>query len=394
MRRPVVAACVSLLLLGTAACDARTPEDVLGPTPSTSASAPISVAEHESGPQTPIAYGLEVPEGTTQLGPLVRLRSERLLAAYRPALDAALAQQEATEAAQRAEAEEAGEPVPTPAPTPETDPGRDTFAPIGTPPRPDTTIAVLRIDEDPTQALRLMIGQLNAAVPEADLVTDDIGEYCDAEDERVTSCRVEARGLTPDGRDVRLVVTADPGDAETRTGRAASRQSPVMTVTAEYVGDPRSGQVERETTTVEVPRSVEGEDRSGLVWPRMDLDAPSPEALPFDWETPSQTTLLLSGAAPTFVAVAADRVRGADELAEQFASEVGEPEVDVVEDLNEITTAYRSVDAEGNLAVAAYVLSARGNYALMFYVPQGSTGPVDEGPIEPSEAAVPDDADR
>lgn len=391
MRRPVVAACVSLVLLGAAACDARTPNDVLGPAPSASASAPISVAEHESGPQTPIAYGLEVPEGATQLGPLVRLRSERLLEAYQPALDAALAQQEAAEAAQRAEAEESGEPVPTPAPTPETQPGRDTFAPIGTPPRPDTTIAVMRIDEDPTRALRLMIGQMNAAVPDADLVTDDIGAYCDAQDGRVTSCRVEARGLTPDGRDIRLVVTADPGDAETRSGRAASRQSPVMTVTAEYVGDPRSGQVERETSTVEVPRSVEGEDRSGLVWPRMDLDAPSPEGLPFDWETPPQTTVLLSGVDPTFVATAADRVRRADQLAEQFASEIGEPEVDVVEDLNEITTAYRSVDADGNIALAAYVLSARGNYALMFYVPAGSTGPVDEGPIEPTDEPSPDD---
>ncbi|GAA2075044.1 hypothetical protein GCM10009821_12510 [Aeromicrobium halocynthiae] len=391
MRRPVVAACASLLLLGAAACDARTPTDVLGPTPSAVASAPTSIAEHESGPQTPIAYGLEVPEGATQLGPLVRLRSERLLAAYRPALDAALAQQEAAEAAQRAEAEESGEPIPTPAPTPETQPGRDTFAPIGTPPRPDTTIAVLRIDEDPTEALRLMIGQMNAVVPGAGLVTDDIGRYCEDEDGRVTSCRVEARGLTSDGRDVRLVVTADPGDAATRTGRAASRQSPVMTVTAEYVGDPRSGQVERETSTVQVPRSIDGEDRSGLIWPRMDLDAPSPEGLPFEWETPQQTTVLLSGVGPTFVAAAADRVRGADELAERFASGVGEPEVDVVEDLNEITTAYRSVDADGNVAVAAYVLSARGNYALMFYVPEGSTGPVDEGPIEPLGAAADDD---
>ena len=41
--------------------------------------APTDVSEHESGPESPIAYGLQVPRGATQVGPLVRYRSERLI---------------------------------------------------------------------------------------------------------------------------------------------------------------------------------------------------------------------------------------------------------------------------------------------------------------------------
>ncbi|WP_375002195.1 hypothetical protein [Aeromicrobium sp. CTD01-1L150] len=386
-RKAAIATTACLLMLTTTACETRTQRDDPEPSVSASAPAPVDVAEHESGPQSPIAFGLEVPEGATQLGPLVRLRSERLIAAYQPELDAAESQREAVEAERRQEAEDAGEPTPTETPTPETQPGQDTFASVENPPRPDTTVSVMRIDTDPTDTLRHVLTQVNAVVPGAGLVTDDIGEYCEAEDRRVTACFAQARGETADGRDVRVTVTVDPGDVASRTARASSHSQPVMTVVAEYVGDPRAGQIERETENIDVPRDVEGEDRSELIWPQMDEEATDVDGLPEGWELPVQTTVLLTGSTPTFVATASDRVRQADDLAQEFSAAVGEPEIDIVEDLNEITTTYRSTNSKGDVAVAAYILSARGNYAMLFYTPEGSTGPGAEGPIEPLESA-------
>jgi len=43
------------------------------PTPSQSSHTPVpaDVSEHESGPESPIAYGFQVPRGASQIGPLV-----------------------------------------------------------------------------------------------------------------------------------------------------------------------------------------------------------------------------------------------------------------------------------------------------------------------------------
>ena len=142
-----------------------------------------------------------------------------------------------------------------------------------------------------------------------------------------------------------------------------------MTVTVEYVGDPRSGQLERDGDDVDVPQDVEGDDTSGLIWPKMDEDAPAATEVAGGYVVPSTGTILLSGSRPSFVAVSTERVRQADEIAAAFATRLGEPEKDVVEDLNEISTTYRSTDEDGNVATATYVLSARGNYAMLFYTP-------------------------
>ena len=53
------------------------------------------VTEHESGPDSPIAYGFQVPRGASQVGPLVRYRSERLIRAYSTELQAAQARRDA-----------------------------------------------------------------------------------------------------------------------------------------------------------------------------------------------------------------------------------------------------------------------------------------------------------
>jgi hypothetical protein len=361
-------ALVGVLALG--ACETRTQDDASPTSPDASAAAQagVDVTEHESGPQSPISFGLEVPEGATQLGPLVRYRSAALIEAYQPQLDAAEAEQERA----NAEGQEVDgvEPSPTETETPATRPSDDTFALIDDAPRPDVTISLLRVDGDPTMVLRRLIAQVNAVIPDADLVDDDLSQFCRAREKRITGCTVQARGLTADRRDVRITITADPGDVTTRTAYPASEKRPVMTVRAEYMGDPRSGQLEPRARTAEVPRDVEGKDRSGLIWPSMDVSEPrDAPLLDGRWTVPATGTLLLSGERPRFAAVSADRVREADAIAQDFASSIGTPTKDVVEDLNEISTTYTSRGKDGSAARATFVLSARGSYAMLFYTP-------------------------
>src|SRR5690554_1851605 len=52
-------------------------------------------AVHESAPASPIAFGISVPHGAVQLGPLVRWRSPELIKSYKVDLDAIEAEEEA-----------------------------------------------------------------------------------------------------------------------------------------------------------------------------------------------------------------------------------------------------------------------------------------------------------
>ena len=66
--------------------------------------------------------------------------------------------------------------------------------------------------------------------------------------------------------------------------------------------------------------------------------------------------------------MSASRVRAADDIAREFTEAFGRPTKDVVEDLNEISTTYTATSKKGT-ATATYVLSARGNYAMLFFTP-------------------------
>ena len=80
--------------------------------------------------------------------------------------------------------------------------------------------------------------------------------------------------------------------------------------------------------------------------------------------------MLLSGFDPDFAAMATTKALDADRIATTFAQSVAkEPAKDVVEDLNEITTTYIAKGKNGEVAMASYVLSARGYYAMLFYTP-------------------------
>lgn len=332
------------------------------------------VAAYESGPESPLGYGLEVPDGATQLGPLTRIRSDRLVAAYAPDLQAAQAQDEADQREQEAEdlQDDPSATPTTPSPTPDTRPSDDTFKPLEEQPRPDTVLSVMRVDGKPTQVVRRMLAQMAAMLPEADVPTE-IAQICKARNLRITGCRLGVTGTTADDRDVRVILTVDPGDIDTRTAPPAAQTRPVMTLQITYVGDPRKGQVERESSDIgDVANIDDTADPDGLIWPSMDLDAPSSTALVDGFVVPADALLLLSGNEPAFVELTTAKAATADELAEKWVADRADSTVakDVVEDLNEVSTTYSGSKGDTYYR-ATYVLSARGNYVLMMVYPPG-----------------------
>ena len=377
MRKPatnVAAACALFALVS--ACTSGTGTTPASPTAIATTIKEPDVSQDESGPESPISYGLQVPTGATQLGPLIRYRSARLVAAYEPELTAALAQKEAEASAKAAEKEaEAGtDATPTPSPTPsiDTPPSDDTFKLLDESPRPDTTISLMRIDGNPTDVVRRMLAEVNALLPDSDLVLDDLSQYCSAKERRIIACRLAVRGLTAADRDVRITVTVDPGNLTTRTSGPSNLTRPVMTLMIEYVGEPRKGQLNREKNSLDKIPSTSSRDKSDLIWPKMDEDAPATTPLVNGWIAPANSDIILSGSRTPFVMITTPSATESDLIAQQFAvrnTDKGAFTKDVVEDLNEVSTTYTATTDDGSIARATFVLSARGNYTALFYSP-------------------------
>lgn len=374
--RKTGAAAIAVLALVTAlsACETK---DSQNQQTSVSANAP-DISVHASGPESPIGYGLQVPKGATQLGPLVRFRSPRLIAAYQPELDAALAQKAVEQSEKEATAEAEGKTFPTPAPTPLTRPSDDTFKLLQNAPKPDNTVSLMRIDGKPSDVIIRMISQIRAVLPANDINIDDLSTYCTSADGRYTGCSLDVRGLTGADRDIRITLTVDPGNIVTRTAPPAAQTRPIMTVSIAYVGEPRKGQIGHDTDRVgKLPDTNLTAPESTLTWPKMDLDAASTVALlDGTWKAPEGATILLSGYVPKFVALTTEKGNQADLISEEYARSAGDKGAftkDIVEELNEISATYTSVRKDGKRAFATYVLSGRGNYAMLFYLPKSKT---------------------
>lgn len=376
-RTRAVAGLAMAVAVTTAACQADSSESSTEPTSTASATPTpaVDVDVHESGPDSPLGYGLSVPRGAVQLGPLVRIRSQALIDAYLPELTAAKADAEALAQAEAAENAEPGETPSVPTPTPDDPPSDDTFKILEDLPRPDTVISVMRIDGDPSAVVRRMLAQIAALLPESEVPTDDLTKICSQKDQRVTGCRFEVRGLTADDRDVRIVMTADPGDVATRTAPPSAQRSPVMTLQLTYAGDPRLGQQTRESNDLEDVENIKDDsDTSGLIWPRMDLDAPATTKLAGGWVAPEDVSILLAGYRPAFAELTVADATTGDTLARTWVADriEGRFDKDVVEDLNEVSTSYFGSAKDGTYFRATHTLSARGNYVLLRVYPAGA----------------------
>ncbi|MEJ7634506.1 hypothetical protein [Aeromicrobium sp.] len=365
--------CLATLSL-IAACEQGSGGDPT-PAPATSTTEAPDVQDYESGPESPIMYGLQVPPGATQLGPLIRYRSTRLIDAYTPELETAQAQRDAEARDKAAEEATDGTPPAPPAPTPEdTRPSDDSFKLLEDPPRPDSTVSLMRVDGKPTEVVRRMLAQIDALLPASSVVTNDLSRYCSSSGRRITSCRLSLRGMIAGDRDVRVTMTVDPGDLATRTSGPSDLTRPVMTLLVEYVGEPREGQLADDTGSLEEVEDIEEvPEKSDLIWPKMDEDAPRTAELLNGWTAPSTATILLSGYRPGFVNVTTARAIQADLVAEGYiddqAGEGGAVRKDVVEDLNEVSTTYTTQTKDGGTSRAVFVLSARGNYTALFDYP-------------------------
>jgi len=363
------------LLVG---CAPRTATPQPTQTTSTASPEPADVTEHESGPDSPIAYGFQVPRGASQVGPLVRYRSDRLLAAYQVELETAHAKDDA-DWQRRCDALKAqGKPCKVSNPTATAaPPTSDTFALLSDPPKPDVTVSLMRINGSPTAVVRAMLAQIDVILPKAGIVRSDISRYCASKARRITSCRVRVTGTTPTGRKLTVTLRVDPGDLATRTSAPATNRKPVMYLRVAYVGDPRAGQANRRhDSDIDVPAGVRRPDTSDLIWPGMDLDARPTSRLLNGWRRPADADVLLSAYTPDFVVVSTAKALDASSIAEKFATSIQEePKVDVVEDLNEITTTYVAVGPNGERGLASYVLSARGYYAVLFWIPAPAPNP-------------------
>lgn len=372
-RSATLTAVTCALLVVLAGCDSDPSDSPTTPVSSSTKTPPPDVTEHEAGPDSPIAYGFKVPKGATQIGPLARYRSAALVAAYKPELDAAIAQREAEDKDKADQAEREGTPLPSEVPKIDTPPSDDTFKPIEDPPKPDTTVSLMRIDGKPTDVVRRMLAQMSAAIPASEVSTTDLAKYCTAINRRITGCRLQIRGLTTDERDIQVTMTVDPGNVTTRTSPPAAQTRPVMTLMVEYVGNPRTGQLTRESNEIkDVPDVKSGGDTSGLIFPRMDEDAPGDTPLVRKWVAPRAATIILSGFNPGFVMLTTDRATDGDQIAQQFVIDAGVKGAftkDVSEDLNEVSTTYSAIAADGASVRATNVLSARGSYTILFSYP-------------------------
>ena len=383
-RRFTGATALALILLVTlvAGCSPRattpkpTQTTTSSPEPAEASDSADATAD-ESGPDSPIAYGFRVPRGASQVGPLVRYRSARLIAAYEVELATAHARKDADEQRRCDDRKSRGEPCTVSEPTPSAAPTSDTYRLLSNPPKPDVTVSLMRITGSPTAVVRAMLAQIDVILPKAGIIRSDISQYCASKARRITSCYVRVTGSTPNGRKLTVTLRVDPGKLESRTSAPASNRKPVMYLRVAYVGDPRAGQVNRRhDSDVNVPVGVRRRDTSNLIWPGMDLDASASSRLLNGWRRPLGAEILLSAYTPAFVVVSTTKALDASSIAERFATSIQqEPKVDVVEDLNEITTTYTAVGPNGDRGIASYVLSARGYYAVLFWIPAAEPDP-------------------
>ncbi|KAA1422250.1 hypothetical protein FE697_013885 [Mumia zhuanghuii] len=377
---------------GVSACSPLAPADP-DRSETTHSGLKVDVGQHETFAGTPIAFTLTVPEGTTQLGPLVRRRTPELVAAYQPVL-AEAERRQAIEAAEEA-AEDPDATTPTPTEPLNPLPTTDTFAILTDPPEPDVTTALLRVDGDPGEVFSEVVDQVASLIPDLGLDADTWSQFCTAVDGLYTSCSFDVTGRTTDDIGVRVAVTLDPGNLRKKQSPAGSQGRPVMTYTAVATDPPDMRPAwqaldeeleapgDAETPEPPVPEQIPATTTPLAAQPEVDAEWPDlPVSRPVTtggtlvtqrWRLRDDSALLLSGDKPAFASILVERGVNADAIARSYVlsySTAGEPTQDVIEDRTEISTTYRAVTRPGGPSVSAtFTQAGRGNYIALFYLP-------------------------
>jgi len=349
-----------------------------GSSSSGSTGTPSDIAEHEAGPESPIISGLTVPEGAVQLGPLARIRSDRIIAAYQADLTVALTRQGVSDAVSAASSNPDGVLQPTPPViTKSGRPDDDTFALLEEPPPADITVAVIRLGESPTEAVQAVVSQVADLLPDAGVRPDDFASYCTVVDDRVTGCQLDAEGVTADDRELAISVSVDAGNLQTRVAAPSSQAQPVMEVRVEDLSDPRLERPAAESGDGEEPADEPAPDAAegsadDVIWPAMDTQAPADTPLLNGWVAPADAQILLSSYTPSFVSLYVPRSSDARAIARSYVESLSPDATvrsDSYEGLNEVDVTFTATAPDGSRAVGTHVITARGNYVMLFYSP-------------------------
>ena len=371
-RRAAVAVAAAALVVLTAGCDQA--GGGLSPDPSNTSDqpGPTDVSEHESGPESPIAYGLQVParrdadrpagalpQRATHQGLQARARRRPGPARRRAATSPhrgrgqrhspATADADAHHRAERRHVQPAREPAEAR--------------------QHDLADARRRVADE---TVRNMVAQIDTVLPDAGIIRSDISTYCD--EREPPHHRMPPRGRGHDRQRPR------PEDqARRRSGR---REDPhVSTRDQPEPGHEAEGRVRRRPPARSgrpprrrrrrrpAQRHSAGHLRTHLAADGRGRTAHDDAAQRLDARR-SARPCCSADSTRTSRRLATTKALDADRIASSFAESVAEePAKDVVEDLNEITTTYIAEGKNGEVAMASYVLSARGYYAMLFYTP-------------------------
>lgn len=412
MKRVAGGLVMCALLAGGIACTSEDPS--ADPPPSKHVAVdPDDVVKHEAASGAPISYGIDVPDGAVQVGPLVRQR--------------------------RAEVAEVIGDIPRRAEAFENDGPKDRSEPETRDPEeptpPDFTTAMLRIDDDPSEVVQAMLAELSDSLAGSNIDAEHWRKYCTVADGTYTGCRLHTRGKTDDDEHVAVEFTVDPGNSATKTAPAGSLLRPVMVLTLERIEppegkahDPVNAQAREEQAAIDAreaeerakaaatkkrakngkqrggsgngradqadnpnpgqdadetsgekndPEGSDDADKSGSepTWPTMKREWPAKAGdwiLTPKWKVGPKTEVILSSSTPQVAMLAvkdgADTDRIARRFVRVFADEATTPKLDEVEDRNELSVTYTPRnDGSGPSVAVTTVATGRGNYIELLF---------------------------
>lgn len=383
----------TVLALGLTACTSDSePEEPSTPTKQVAVD-PEEVVRHEATAGTPISFGIEVPDGAVQVGPLIRQR--------RIEVNEVIEEPEG-----RADAFGNGD---------ETD---DDVVPEARNPKeplpPDFTTALLRVDDDPSEVVKNTVSELADALPDRDIDPDKWADHCAVVNGMYTGCELEVSGKTEEDERISVELTVDPGDPKTKVAPAGSLLRPVITLTIEVqrpadddggnYGDDNRDDNEEKPKNAENTSNVRADDGSGdepdnkgnngdngdtesenapePEWPSMKRERPAKPGdwiLTPKWKVRPNTEVILSGTAPKVAMLAVKDGADADAIARRYVNRFADvattPKIDEVEDRNErsLTFTPRNDGSGPSVAVTA-VATGRGNYIELLFADDSGSG--------------------
>ncbi|UPK75879.1 hypothetical protein MU582_04380 [Nocardioidaceae bacterium SCSIO 66511] len=426
MRRVAIGIATAALIATATACTADSDD---GPTDAPTkhvAVDPDEVERHEATSGTPISFGIDVPEGAVQVGPLIRQRRADV--------------QEVIDDVDGREDAFANDGDPADPADPET---RDPDEPA----LPDFTTAMLRVDGDPNEVVPAMLGELSDSLEGSEIDAEHWRDYCVVDDAQIMGCRLADRGTTDDDVHVAVELTVYPGDPKAKLAAAGSLLRPVLVLTLEQLG-PRaeSGQRDRadaqardaqnaldarkaEEAAIAKERdkrkadnkSAAKPDKAGVrdassdgdqpetddptsdgdepdsdgsgdpeadkpdepKWPTMKRERPAEAGdwiLTPKWKIRPNTEVILSSATPKVAMLAvkdgADTEAIARRYVRAFADVATTPKIDEVEDRNERSITYTPRnDGSGPAIAVTAVATGRGNYIELLYSDDADSPP-------------------